>query len=66
MPHLVYGISSEEQAHFLFERLRQFDEMGAKRVYARCPQKSGVGLAVYNRILRSAGFSVIRLDGGKG
>ncbi len=66
VPHLVYGISSEEQAHFLFERLRQFDEMGAKRVYARCPQKSGVGLAVYNRILRSAGFSVIRLDGGKG
>lgn len=60
--YLTYGITSEEQAHLLFERLREFDEMGAKTVYARCPSKDGVGLAVYNRILRSAGFNVIKLD----
>ncbi len=59
--YLTYGNTSEEQAHYLFERLREFDEMGAKTVYARCPQKDGVGLAVYNRILRSAGFNVIKL-----
>lgn len=61
VPYLAYGDDSVEQAHNLFERLRQFDEMGAKRVYARCPERSGVGLAVYNRILRSAGFNLIKL-----
>ena len=61
VPYLTYGITSEEQAHYLFERLRQFDELGAKTVYARCPSQTGVGLAVYNRILRSAGFNLITL-----
>ncbi|MCD7785144.1 MAG: threonylcarbamoyl-AMP synthase [Oscillospiraceae bacterium] len=61
VPYLTYGDDSIEQAHNLFERLRQFDEMGAERVYARCPEQSGVGLAVYNRILRSAGFNLIKL-----
>ncbi len=60
--YLTYGQTSIEQAHMLFECLREFDEMGAKTVYARCPQKDGVGLAVYNRILRSAGFNVIKLS----
>lgn len=60
--YLTYGQTSVEQAHLLFERLREFDEIGAKTVYARCPQKDGVGLAVYNRILRSAGFNVIKLS----
>ncbi len=60
--YLTYGQTSVEQAHLLFERLREFDEIGAKTVYARCPQKDGVGLAVYNRILRSAGFKVIKLS----
>ncbi len=62
VPYLTYGITSEDQAHCLFERLRQFDELGAKTVYARCPSQTGVGLAVYNRILRSAGFNLIKLD----
>lgn len=61
IPYLTYGDDSLEQAHNLFERLRQFDEIGAERVYARCPEQSGVGLAVYNRILRSAGFNLIKL-----
>ena len=61
VPYLTYGITSEKQAHYLFERLRQFDELGAKTVYARCPSQTGVGLAVYNRILRSAGFNLITL-----
>lgn len=61
VPYLTYGESADEQAHWLFERLRQFDGMGAKKVFAHCPSQSGVGLAVYNRILRSAGFNVIEL-----
>lgn len=59
--YLTYGETSLEQAHNLFERLRELDELGAKTVYARCPEKDGVGLAVYNRILRSAGFNLIKL-----
>ncbi|MBQ3919785.1 MAG: threonylcarbamoyl-AMP synthase [Oscillospiraceae bacterium] len=60
LPRLIpYGLTSEEQAHELFDMLRRIDEIGAKRVYVRCPERSGVGLAVYNRLLRAAGFEVI-------
>ena len=57
-PCLTYGDSSEENARELFDRLRELDDLGAKKVYFRCPQKNGVGLAVYNRLLRAAGFEV--------
>lgn len=49
------------QAHNLFSALRKLDEMRLKIVYARCPSVNGVGLAVYNRLIRSAGFEVINL-----
>lgn len=62
IPYLCYGDTPAEQAHELFECLRLLDEKGAKTVYARCPDITGVGLAVYNRILRAAGFCVIDLD----
>ncbi len=52
-----------EQAHLLFASLRDADKMGYKTVYARCPRKNGVGLAVYNRIIRAAGFNIIYLEG---
>ena len=29
------------------------------------PDTAGIGLAVYNRLLRSAGFRIIDLDGGE-
>ena len=58
IPCIPYGDSSEEQAARLFAALRKFDELGAKQVYARCPSKEGVGLAVYNRLLRAAGFEI--------
>lgn len=61
VPYLTYGDSAEAQAHELFEKLRQLDELGAKTVFARCPAAYGVGLAVYNRILRAAGFCVVDL-----
>jgi L-threonylcarbamoyladenylate synthase len=61
VPVMPYGDADhpETQAHLLFECLRKLDEMGAKTVYAHCPAETGVGLAVYNRILRAAGFEVI-------
>lgn len=59
--YITYGDSSEEQARQLFGVLRSLDDMGMTQVYARCPDCGGVGLAVYNRLLRAAGFEVIRL-----
>lgn len=59
--YLTYGDTSEEQAKQLFDKLREIDIIGAKQVYFRCPDKNGVGLAVYNRLLRAAGFEVIKL-----
>lgn len=58
---LCYGETDEQQAHLLFDTLRELDNVGAKKVYARCPRKSGVGLAVYNRLLRAAAFQVVTL-----
>ena len=58
--HLTYGDSSLEQAHFVFQRLRELDELGAEKIFVRAPSDKGVGLAVYNRLIRSAAFEVIK------
>jgi len=58
---MSYGITAEEQAHNLFAVLRRTDELGADIAYVRCPEKKGVGTAVYNRLLRAAAFNVIKL-----
>ncbi len=59
--YVTYGDNAEEQAAQLFGVLRKIDEIGAEQVYARCPSQDGVGLAVYNRLLRSAGFEVVNV-----
>lgn len=63
IPHLTYGSENDDlsQARELFERLRQLDARGARKVYARMPHKDGVGMAVYNRLIRAAAFTVIDL-----
>lgn len=60
---LCYGkkSSDKEQAKLLFSILRGVDELGVGEVYVRAPEKKGIGLAVYNRLIRAAGFKVIRL-----
>ena len=50
------------QAHLLFDLLRECDERGAKEVYVRSPRTTGIGLAVYNRLLRAAAFQIVHLD----
>lgn len=52
----------EAQANRLFTSLRMADERGYATVYAHCPSTEGVGLAVYNRLIRAAGFEVIELE----
>ena len=60
---LCYGSSLDfkTQAQKLFALLREVDELGANSVYVHAPEKSGVGLAVYNRLIRAAAFKVIKL-----
>ena len=59
--HLAFGSTANEQATNFYDKLIEFDELKAKTVYAMSPIKDGVGVAVYNRMLRSAGFEVIKL-----
>ncbi len=63
IPTLCYGDSEDEStlAHSVFSALRQVDQMGAKEIYIHAPSKNGIGLAVYNRLLRASGFKVIKL-----
>ncbi len=63
IPFVTYGSADDalSQSHKLFSALRELDELGAKRVFARCPSSDGVGLAVLNRLLRAAGFRIITL-----
>ncbi len=56
-----YGNTDVEQAHNIFSKLRELDDVGAERIYVRIPDKKGIGLAVYNRLIRAAGFEVITL-----
>ncbi len=62
-PCIAYGSECEpsEQAQLLFASLRELDKRGAKTVFARCPKTDGISLAVFNRLLRAAGFRVINL-----
>ncbi|MCL2754392.1 MAG: L-threonylcarbamoyladenylate synthase [Oscillospiraceae bacterium] len=40
----------------LFAKFREFDESGAKEIYVKLPEQSGVGAALYNRIMKAAGL----------
>lgn len=50
---------AEVQAHELFARLRQADEMGLELVIFSTPSCDGVGLSVMNRLLRASAFTVL-------
>ena len=63
MPKLVYGTKKDEKtlAHCVFSALREADRLGAEVIYVHAPSRTGVGLAVYNRLIRAAAFRVIKL-----
>lgn len=60
---IVYGTDTDEKtlAHDVFSALRAADELNAEKIFVHAPSKSGVGLAVYNRLIRAAAFRVIKL-----
>ncbi len=50
-----------EQARRVFDALRKFDHTKVTEIYAQCPDDSGLGLAIGNRLKKAAGFRIIDL-----
>lgn len=63
VPCVDYGAENDPaaQAKRLFAALRALDENNLDRVFARAPKTDGIGLAVYNRLLRAAAFDELYL-----
>lgn len=64
-PTIPLGKASDlkDQARRLFDALRTVDDEvdESATVYAPCPSAQGVGMALYNRLIRAAAFEVINL-----
>ena len=60
---ITYGKKDDalSQAKNIFDALRRLDEIGADKVFARYPKNDGVGLAVFNRLIRAAAFNQLEL-----
>ena len=63
IPYIKYGFADYKNlAHRLFDSLRELDKIGAKECFVRYPDENNDdNLAVLNRLLRAAGFSVIEV-----
>ncbi len=63
VPKISYGSKRNEStlAQNVFSVLRDVDALSAKEVYIHAPSKDGVGLAVYNRLIRACAFNVIKV-----
>lgn len=61
--YISYGSikNTESQAHKLFDILRKVDDLKCEKIYAHYAEKDGLSLAVYNRLVRAAGFDIVRL-----
>lgn len=61
----IYEFGSEKdedaQAHLLFDILRDADKRNFDVIYAPLPKAEGVGLALYNRMIRAAAYNIIKL-----
>lgn len=49
-------------AKMLFARLRECDSLSPDIIYAHIPDKEGLGLALYNRMIRAAAHTVIKIE----
>ena len=49
------------QAKKLFTSLREADKLGAKKIYAHLPTLDGMGLALYNRMIRAAAHTIKKI-----
>ena len=61
--HIVHRLGSQEdklaQARHVFDALRTFDDTDVTAIFAQCPDESGLGLAVGNRLKKAAGFHTV-------
>ncbi len=61
----IYNIGSREDerahAHNLFRILRDADKYNYDKIFAPLPSKNGIGLALYNRMIRAAAHTIIKL-----
>lgn len=55
------GDNMKEYAKKLFYDLRLFDEHGVKTVYAEFVEENGIGVAVKNRLYKSAGYNIVNV-----
>ena len=61
---LSFGSKEDEweQAQRLFALLRESDTLEVHELYAPLPSKNGMGLALYNRMIRAAAHQIIKTD----
>lgn len=61
---LPIGAKNDQVSHakLLFARLRECDRLSPDVIYAHLPEKSGLGLALYNRMIRAAAHTVLKID----
>ena len=61
--HIVHRLGAAgdklAQAQHVFDALRTFDDTDVPEIYAQCPDESGLGLAVSNRLKKAAGFHTV-------
>ena len=61
-PSLSISIGARDdlatQAKKLFTSLREADKLGASKIYAHLPSTKGLGLALYNRMIRAAAHTI--------
>ena len=55
------SLDEKKQAHELFRILRDADKVGYDTIYAPLPKKQGIGLALYNRMIRAAAYTIKKL-----
>ncbi|MBQ7827149.1 MAG: threonylcarbamoyl-AMP synthase [Clostridia bacterium] len=51
---------NDSMAHLLFSCLRSADDKEVSRIYIPLPRTDGMGMAVYNRVIRAAGGRIVR------
>lgn len=57
---LEYGSDAKKAAHKLFADLRELDRQGYDIIFVRALEERGEGFSVMNRMLKSAGYDVVR------
>lgn len=57
---LEYGNDAKKAAHKLFADLRELDRQGYDIIFIRAIDEKGVGFSVMNRMLKSAGYDIVK------